>query len=368
MSTQQASKQACDVFVSIPFTIDDGVKVDGAVYPHTAPAVKKAYLDAVLAEMQGFAEEASELSVHSVTFGTGSLSTIPADELHRVLQGATRILALPREVLVFATFDPGLVSIGHVNELKAFGRPRMDLRYFTSDVREGEALGRPASETEMQKTDLVLEHAGLSDLGMQIVVGLRGQSESTLLRTLRTANRSTVSRFHLVPLPPGSPLAAEADDAVRLYACARTWLCEHGFAQRTALQFARVGSENPLWENRYTSPASSADHEVLSFGPATFSCSGGLLWENEADINVYIERCDDPQAITAQVAALDDRARALRAEFDALYRCASVPYDATRHHELVNDGLMTWDDNAVRLSNLGCLRFQEAFAHLAALR
>ena len=187
--------QACDLFINIPFTTRAVDALDTNCYANTPPAVKRAYLQAVLAEMEGFSEEARELAVTSVTLGGGSASTLPADDLRRLLRGIARAFDTPRDVPVFATFDPGLLSIGQALELKAFGSPRIDLRYFTSDAREANLLGCPAPETETKKTDIVLEHAGIADIGMHVALGMVGQSEESLLKTLRAARRSSVKRF-----------------------------------------------------------------------------------------------------------------------------------------------------------------------------
>ena len=135
---------------------------------------------------------------------------------------------------VFATFDPGLLSIGQALELKAFGSPRIHLRYFTSDAREANLLGCPAPEMEAKKTDIVLEHAGIADIGMHVALGMVGQSKESLLKTLRTARRSSVKRFVLVPALPGHMLAS-SNDAAELYDCACTWFEQHGFERRGPL-------------------------------------------------------------------------------------------------------------------------------------
>ncbi len=364
--------QACDLFINIPFTTRAVDALDTNCYANTPPAVKRAYLQAVLAEMEGFSEEARELAVTSVTLGGGSASTLPADDLRRLLRGIARAFDTPRDVPVFATFDPGLLSIGQALELKAFGSPRIDLRYFTSDAREANLLGCPAPETETKKTDIVLEHAGIADIGMHVALGMVGQSEESLLKTLRAARRSSVKRFVLAPVLPGHTLASSNDDAAELYDCARTWLEQHGFERQGPLRFALEGAENPLEENWYTNPLSARDHEVLSFGPSTLSCSGGLMWTNTGDIDRYIENCTDPQAITARVAVLDDVARIQRDEFATLYRGESVPFDAERHERAIENDLLERtsdeDEALIKLSSKGCLRYRQAFEQIAAAR
>ena len=96
------------------------------------------------------------------------------------------------------------------------------------------------------------------------------------------------------------------------------------------------------------------------------------MWSNIGDIDRYIESCTNPQAITAHVAALDDATRKLRDEFATLYRGESISFDAERHGQAVENGLLErtsdTDKAFIRLSSKGCLHYGQAFEQIAAAR
>lgn len=366
--------QPCHLFVSIPFVIGEAGWDGEPVYPNTAPEVKRAYLNAVLAEMRGFADDAGDLDIASLTFGTGSLSTVPEADLRDFLTSMRGLFSIAPRTPIFASFDPGLISIGQVNELKAFGDPRLEFRYLTSNVDEAFALGMPMGETEMKKTDIVLENAGLRNVGIKVAVGIAGQTTETLEKTLRDANRSIIDRFELVAVREGFGRALPDDDAAALLGHACSWLERHGFGATTPVRFVREGAaENPVQDLRFAAGTDAASTAILSFGPSTLSVFDGMLWANTGDLATYLAKSNDPAAITKEVIKLDDHAKSVRQKFDTLYRgCGSMPFDEVAHASLLDAGFLTWDGgaqcserSAVRLSEKGRLRYEQVLEQLA---
>lgn len=315
--------QQCNLFISIPFVVGGADWDTEPTYANTAPAVKRSYLAAVLAEMRGFAGDAPSLEIASVTFGVGSMSTIPESELREFLGEIKRIFPIEPSTSVHATFDPGLLSVGQMNELKAFGLTHLEFRYFTSNFDEADLLGVPSGETEMKKSAILLEQAGLERCLMRIALGTVGQTRATLEKTLRDALRSAVDGFELVPLREGWSGAQSDDDAAVLFEHASRWLGEHGFKSTTPTRFMREGVDDSCHANAYAPFDGGDGPATLSFGPSTMSAFDGLLWTNVGDINHYIRESADPEAITERVVELDESAMEQRRELDVLYREAS---------------------------------------------
>ena len=359
--------QQCNLFISIPFILGNADWDTAPTYANTAPAVKRSYLDAVLAEMRGFADEAPSLEVASVTFGTGSVSTIPEADLHDFLGGIARLFRIASETPVHAVFDPGLFSVGQANELKAFGSPRLEFRYLTSNCDEASVLGAPSGEVEMRKTSILLEQAGFGSVVVQIAVGTLGQTVASLEKTLRDALSSTVGGFELVPLREDWAGAQSDDEAAVLFGHACAWLEEHGFRSTSPTRFMREGIDDPYHRSRYALPGARDGIATLSFGPSTLSVFDGLLWSNIGDVNRYIRESADFQAITEQVVELDAAAVAQRKTLDALYHGQSVELDGERYRSLIERAMLSVsrEQGSVRLSAKGRLRYAEAFARLA---
>lgn len=362
--------QACNLFISVPFAARDVDEPFGdPVRRNASPALKRAYVEAVVREMEGFSEDAEELAIESVTLGTGPTNALSAADLHLMLASAKRLFSIAPETPVYAAFDPGLLSAASLDELRSLGDPRPDFRYLTSDPRESEALGRPDAEAEMRESDALLERVGVRVIGMQVAVGLAGQTKDSLTRTLCDMRRPCVERVELVPLRPESPLALPDDDAAALLRHASEWLSEHGFAPSGPLRFVR-GEDNPYFVDRFAPVLTLADRETLSLGPGTASSVGGLAWSNTDDFALYLKRSADETAITERVSAVDEEALALHARLDALHRGEPIAYDPAAHDSLIDEGLLrpvgSEGRRAVELSDKGRLRYLAVFKRLGA--
>ena len=329
--------QACNLFISVPFSVrSDNEPFGDPVRRSASPALKRAYVEAVVREMEGFSEDAEELAIESVTLGTGTTNSLPVADLHLVLSSAKRLFSIAPETPVCAAFDPGLLSAASLDELRSLGDPRPDFRYLTSDPRESEALGRPDAEAEMRESDALLKRVGVRAIGMQVAVGIAGQTKDSLTRTLCDMRRPCVERIELVPLRPESPLALPDDDAAALLRHASEWLSEHGFAPSGPLRFVR-GEDNPYFGDRFAPVLTLADRETL---------------------------------ITERVSAIDEEALALRARLDALHRGKPIAYDPAAHDSLIDEGLLhpvgSEGREAVELSDKGRLRYLAVFKRRGA--
>lgn len=64
-----------------------------------------------------------------------------------------------------------------------------------------------------QPAAALLDNLGLGNAGMKVAVGIPGQTEETLLRTLRLANRATTQRMELTMVHPQPTRPDEASVA-----------------------------------------------------------------------------------------------------------------------------------------------------------
>lgn len=305
--------QAFDVFINIPFVVKPAQGIDSGVLSGVNPAIKRAYVDAVLCDIESFAEESAVWEIRSLTLGGGTVSSFSPEDFRRLMLGLKRLLPLAPTTPVFATADPGGLTVGHTNELRACGVPQVMMRYFTADVREAAVLGVRSPEAEMGKTDILLEQANITRLGMKVVVGIAGQTPETLLRTLRLANRAGVERFELICV--GQERDAELFDR------ATTWLAEHGFDRVTTYDFVKPGGENPLIVNWYH--AATGDEPVcgrLAFGCATLSVDEEMMWSTIGDVDTYIRHPGEYEVITESVLELTESVRQKQRELDRVYR------------------------------------------------
>lgn len=330
----------CAISVNIPFVTGRCDFYGRNLYTNTAPAIKHAYLDALIAEARSVGEDLGE-PVSCVAFEGGALGTIEPQKLREFLPELASALPLADDCFVSAEVDPGLLSTATMDELLAFGISALRFHCLTSNPIESEWLERAGAVGEMAKSRIVLESAGFSNIDAQILVGFAGQTEKTLLKTLRElVLMSDVS--HCTLLAARGSMSGDAAFAAEMFCVASAFLEEHGFAQYAPLCFAKPGFELAIERLR-------KGGDVVGLGPSTVSRLGNLMWANGGDIDVYIQSGADPEAITESVVEIAGPLASAQKEIANLWQLESASLSAD-FGNLLCDG---------RLTAQGCLNFDE---------
>lgn len=330
----------CAISVNIPFVTGRCDFYGRNLYANTAPAIKHAYLDALIAEARSVGEDLGE-PVSCVAFEGGALGTIEPQKLREFLSELASALPLADDCFVSAEVDPGLLSTATMDELLAFGISALRFHGLTSNPIESEWLERAGAVGEMAKSRIVLESAGFSNIDAQILVGFAGQTEKTLLKTLRElVLMSDVS--HCTLLAARGSMSGDAAFAAEMFCVASAFLEEHGFAQYAPLCFAKPGFELAIERLR-------KGGDVVGLGPSTVSRLGNLMWANGGDIDVYIQSGADPEAITESVVEIAGPLASAQKEIANLWQLESASLSAD-FGNLLCDG---------RLTAQGCLNFDE---------
>ena len=330
----------CAISINIPFVTGRCDFYGRNLYANTAPAIKHAYLDALIAEARSVGEDLGE-PVSCVAFEGGALGSIEPQKMREFLFELASALPLADDCFVSAEVDPGLLSTATMDELLAFGISALRFHCLTSNPIESEWLERAGAVGEMAKSRIVLESAGFSNIDAQILVGFAGQTEKTLLKTLREfVLMSGVN--HCTLLAARGSMSGDAAFAAEMFCVASAFLEEHGFAQYAPLCFAKPGFELAIERLR-------KGGDVVGLGPSTVSRLGNLMWANGGDIDVYIQSGADLEAITESVVEIAGPLASAQKEIANLWQLESASLSAD-FGNLLCDG---------RLTAQGCLNFDE---------
>lgn len=297
---------SCTVCVNIPFVLGRCDYYGQGLRADVPPANRHAYLEALEAEARSTLPDiaAAGEAVRAIVLRNGALGTVEPDRLRHLLRVIAASAPLAPGCRLYAEADPGLVSTALIDELRTrdVRLAMLRFRYFTSDALESERIGRPCAALEMAKTRIVLDAAAFRVFDMQVLCGLAGQTEKTLLKTLRDATLMP-GVVHCTLVAPRPPLAASEPETRALRATAEGFLREHGFAPYAPGHFAREGHELPFVQpdglELGASPRPALP--VVSLGTGGVSRLDTLTWENTADPATYVRAQGNAELITVRV-------------------------------------------------------------------
>lgn len=215
------------------------------------------------------------LAADTVYFGGGTPSLLGADRLSALLGAVRDNFAVAPDAEITCEANPGRLEADFFPRLRQGGFNRISLGMQSADEMELRYLGRPHSREDTAAAVLAAQHAGFSNISVDLMLGVPTGSPEKLSRTanfIQTLGVQHVSAY-LLKIEEGTPFYAHRetlplpdDDCMAdLYAQAAEQLEDAGFAQYEISNFARPG-----FESRHNLKYWHCE-EYLGFGPAAHS-------------------------------------------------------------------------------------------------
>ena len=248
------------VYLHIPFCVKKCAYCDFLSFPGSPEAassgVMRQYLDALQREVKLVQPLLDSREVATVYFGGGTPSLLPVETLAELLHC---ILPDPDDG-VEATLEanPGTVSLNSLSSLRRSGFNRLSLGVQSLRSDELKMLGRIHSAAQAKESVRQARQAGFSNLSMDFLFGLPGQSRGDLILTLMEALSLEPSHLSLyaLSLEKRTPLAREIasgrlslpddDEVADTYQAAVELLDGDGFEQYEISNFAKGQSPSPF--------------------------------------------------------------------------------------------------------------------------
>jgi oxygen-independent coproporphyrinogen-3 oxidase len=219
-----------------------------------------AYVEAVLGEMALRAWEYPGLRAHTLYFGGGTPSLLPAESVGRLIDAARKEFDLPPSSEVTLEANPGTVDAEGLAQLRAAGVNRLSLGAQSANDEALALLERTHDWQDVVDTVAAARAAGFADLSLDLIFGLPGQSLDRWDETLEAALRLEPEHLSLyaLKLEPGTALAArvgrgalaapDPDLAADMYELASERLVVAGYWQYEISNWARGEAPPPeIW-------------------------------------------------------------------------------------------------------------------------
>lgn len=253
-----------------------------------------AYVDALAGELEKHAQEAGPAPVDTVFFGGGTPTRVGAGFLERLLGCIQRLFAVQPGAEITAEANPGTVGWRDLGQLRKAGFNRLSLGAQASQAGLLETLGRIHSWEDACDALRLARRAGFSNVSLDLMFGLPGQTLEMWRDTLYAALRlepDHISAYGL-QLEEGTPLAADVgagklclpsdEETADMYWQGHETLTAAGYVHYEISNFARPGREcrHNLRYWRY--------QDYLGAGAGAHSFFGGRRWANTADPLEYL--------------------------------------------------------------------------------
>ncbi len=174
-----------DVYIGIPFCRTRCLYCSFFSADMRKPKLAHAYVEALLREIAAFGALMSELgrSCRAIYVGGGTPVAIPTEQLRRVLEEAQRAFPGAAEFTVEAG-RPDSVTAETMAMLKAMGVGRVSINPQTMNARTLRAIGRDHTPEDVLEAYAMARAAGLSQINMDLIAGLPGETASDMAATL----------------------------------------------------------------------------------------------------------------------------------------------------------------------------------------
>jgi oxygen-independent coproporphyrinogen-3 oxidase len=353
------------VYISYPFCAQKCTYCNFAsgVLPRE---VEDAYTEALLAEI---ASAKWTWTPETVYLGGGTPSQMPLERLQRILD------AVPGRPWREATLEaaPGTITSERARRWGEMGINRVSLGVQSFVARELARTGRKHTAEIVEREFGLLRDAGLSNVNVDLIAGLPGQTETTWAESfawieklapphvsvymLEVDEDSRLGREMLLGgIRYGAGDAPSEDMTALFYETAASRLAALGISRYEISNFARLGSES-LHNLKYWKRA-----PYVGFGADAHSFDGSLRWQNVESAVEYVKR--SPQVRAASTSSNQDEER-----FFVGLRLAegieTVERDWTDHGTVLNrllaHGFISRSGSKIRLTDRGVMVSNEIF-------
>lgn len=263
----------------------------------SAPAGEEArqdYIDTLCAEIALRGEqcrgEAPEAQIVSLFIGGGTPSLMSAAQLDRVMETVRRSFSLLPDAECSMEVNPGTADLQKLRAYRECGMNRLSIGVQSLHDRELALLGRIHTAAQAEEIFRAARDAGFSNLNVDLMSALPGQTFADWKYTLETAvswgpeHISAYSLqieegtpFYTMELPP---LPAEDEDR-EMYHFTRAFLAEHGIFRYEISNYAAPGYEcihnKGYWTGR----------PYLGLGTGAASLFGNCRFHNPSDYALY---------------------------------------------------------------------------------
>jgi oxygen-independent coproporphyrinogen-3 oxidase len=323
----------------------------------------QAFLDSILIELDLRLEQISGRSPETIFFGGGTPSALSVKQLAFLLNGLRGRLDLSNLHEWTLEMNPATVSLEKAKMLRYSGINRISMGVQSWNSKILETLGRVHSAEQAKRSFEILREAGFSNLNLDLIFGVPGQSafewKETLEKTISLAPEH-ISAYCLTYEEDTEffrrfshgELTQNVEQDATFFEFTMRILEKAGYRQYEISNYARAGYEClhnlGYWKGE----------DYIGLGPSAFSTVGARRWKNTPDTSEYIAQIQSDVEPIAFEETLSREIRQAEQIAFGLRTSAGVPESQVAAWpeeiaSLLSEGYLEKAGNFVRLTTKG---------------
>lgn len=293
------SQQEVDsLYVHIPFCPHKCFYCDFNSYVVEEESLVDRYLRALHVELTATAEQSSNHPLRTIFIGGGTPSMLSPQQLERLLTSLQSAFPNRSEHLEFTIeANPGTVDQEKLAVMRAFDINRISFGAQTFDEGLLQQIGRIHSADDVEKSLELARAAGFSNLSIDLMFGLPGQTMAMLVSSVARALSFALPHISLYGLKieentvfhhlyMRNQLALPEEELeLEMYRYIISQLTEAGYGQYEVSNFALPGAESRhnlgYWKNR----------AYFGVGAGAHGYVDGIRHVNVKGVQAYIDAC-----------------------------------------------------------------------------
>ena len=252
------------------------------------------FCEAILRELEQHTQD-RHLLPSTIYFGGGTPTALTTSQLELLLKGFHERLDLSTLTEWTVEANPGSVSARKAILLRELGVNRISLGVQSWDEELLKILGREHNAPQAEKSFSILRAAGFSNINVDLMFGLPGQTtpqwRSTLEKTI-SLQPEHISAYCLTYeedtefflRQARGEFHADPDVDAQLFEMTISILQDAGYEHYEISNYARPG-----FSSAHNSAYWAGD-DYLGIGPSAFSTRGSQRWQNVPDYREYADR------------------------------------------------------------------------------
>lgn len=296
-----------ELYIHIPFCVRKCLYCDFLSF--AAPEkMYREYVDKLIEEIYGQSVCFRDCCVTSIFLGGGTPSLLPGELIQEVMEAVRSCFSTAEDAEITIEANPGTLTEQKLEIYRECGINRISLGLQSADDQELRRLGRIHTYDSFLKSFQRARQAGFSNINVDLMSGLPGQSVQSWKHTLRKVmllRPEHISAYSLIieegtPFfewygngkngnlgsigTPGDPMPGlpDEDSEREMYYLTKQILAEYGYARYEISNYAKPGYECRHNVGYWTGV------EYLGLGLGASSYIGDHRFHNTADLQEYL--------------------------------------------------------------------------------